>query len=114
MNAIDTLSLYWTWGLSFIDWKVWLVILLIGAGLTFQFWAPIWLALPLWMKVGIIFIIVAVMAYFAGRNTGAKGERDVQRKKDAEGEQLRTRIDDTIKRLDATALEKRASKYYRD
>ena len=80
---------------------------------TCQIWGTIWLALPLWLKVTMIFLVVAVLAYFGGRNTGAKNERDLQRKKDADGENIRNKIDSTIKNLDDAALEKRASRWYR-
>lgn len=111
---MDTLTLYWNLGINFIPWWVWGIIVIVALLFTWQIWGTIWLALPLWAKVAVVFIFAAVLAYFAGRNTGSKNERDLQRKKDAEGEALRTRIDQSIKNLDDAALEKRASRWYRD
>lgn len=111
---MDTLSLYWNLGVNFIPWQMWAVIIVVIAVFTFQIWGTLWLALPLWAKVACVFVVAAVLAYFAGRNTGSKNERDLQTRKDAQGEKLRTQIDQSIRTLDEAALEKRASRWYRD
>jgi hypothetical protein len=114
MNIFDTSSLWFNIAVNYIDWKVWAVLLIVVAVFTFQFWGTIWLALPLWLKVSLIFIVVAVLAYFAGRNTGSKNERDLQHEKDNQGEELRKKVDDTISTLDTKALDKRLDRWFRD
>lgn len=114
MNFFDTTSLWFNIAVNYIDWKIWIGIILVIAVLTFQIWGTIWLALPLWMKVTIIFIVVAIGAYFAGRNTGSKNERDLNNERNRKGEDLRNKIDENIRSLDEAALEKRAGRWYRD
>lgn len=106
---MDLMSMWF----NFIPWWVWVIGALIAAGITFQFWAPIWLALPLSVKVGIIFVFVVAAAYLAGRNKGDRDRRNVQRANDNAAYQHRDEVHATISKLDNIALEKRASKYYR-
>lgn len=110
---MDSLLLNSSWLFNFIPWQAWVVIALVVLGLTFQFWAPIWLALPTWAKTAIVFVIVAFTAYIAGRNRGSKDERDIQRRKEAGAVQQREKIDAEIKRLDDTALQKRLDRWTR-
>lgn len=110
---MDTLSLFWNIGINYISWKIWAGVIIVALIFTWQIWGTIWLALPMWLKITLIFIVVAVLAYFGGRNTGAKNERDLQQHREADAINTREKIDATVKSLDEAALDKRLNRWMR-
>ena len=107
---MDTLS----YAFNYVPWWVWLVAVLVGLGLTIQFWAPIWAALPKPVKVALAALGAVAVAYIAGRNRGAKDERDQRAKADARALQTRKETDDEVHNLPADDLDRRLGRWMRD
>lgn len=111
---MDTITLFGSWAFNFIPWWVWLVAALIALGLTVQFWSPIWAIMPQWMKAAMLFIGALLLAFFAGRNRGAKDERDMRRDADAHAVENRKEIDNEVSKLDRPAVDRRIDRWMRD
>lgn len=107
---MDTFS----WAFNFVPWWVWVVAVIIIAIITYQFWMPIWLALPKWLKGLIIGAAALFTAYVAGRNRGSKDERDQRAKADARAVQTRKETDDEIRNASAADIDRRLDGWMRD
>lgn len=108
---MDSIWLNTSWLINFIPWWMYVIAAVIALALTWQMWWAIWLVLPLWMKVGLVFIGVSITLYIAGKNAGAKTERDKQREREAGAVNQREQIDATIRKLDDAALQKRLDRW---
>lgn len=107
---MDTLS----WAFNFVPWWVWVVAIVVAVIVTYQFWMPVWLALPKWLKALILGIAALVTAYVAGRNRGAKDERDQRARADARAIQTRKETDDEIRNAPAADVDRRLDRWMRD
>lgn len=103
-----------SWAFNFVPWWVWLIAVLVAAGFTYQFWMPIWLALPKWLKGLILGTGALLAAYVAGRNRGSKDERDQRAKADARAIQTRKETDDEVRNAPAADVDRRLGKWMRD
>jgi hypothetical protein len=111
---MDTISLFVSWVFNFIPWWVWLVATLVAAGLTVQFWSPIWAIMPAWMKATLVFVGAVALAFLAGRNRGSKDERDMRKEADAHAVERRKDIDHEVANLDKPAADQRLDRWMRD
>jgi hypothetical protein len=103
-----------SWAFNFVPWWVWLIAVLVAAGFTYQFWMPIWLALPKWLKGPILGTGALLAAYVVGRNRGSKDERDQRAKADARAIQTRKETDDEVRNAPAADVDRRLGKWMRD
>lgn len=107
---MDTLSYL----LNFIPWWVWTVIAVV---LLAVFWQPVmafWLGAPKWLKGLILGAGALLTAYVAGRNKGSKDERDRRVKADAHAIQNRKDVDDEVRNLSPSDVDKRLDRWRRD
>lgn len=104
-----------------IDWLPWWVIpslCAVALGLTVPYWwplfMPLWAWTPKWIKVALGAVGAAVLAYFAGRNRGAKNERE--RKDEATRRAIETRneVQNDVAKADAPTVDKRLDRWMRD
>jgi hypothetical protein len=107
---MDTLS----YAFNHVPWWVWLVAVLVAAGFTVQFWLPIWAVMPNWLKVTLAAVGAVLTAYVAGRNKGSKDERDRRAKADAHAIQNRKDVDDEVRNLSPSDVDKRLDRWSRD
>lgn len=111
---MDSAMLWFSWASNFFPWQVWAAGFVVIAIVVAIYWAPIWLMLPTWLKISLIFTGVVIVVYVAGRNKGSKDERDMQKEREAGATQLREKVDATIQKLDGAAVQKRLDRWRRD
>jgi hypothetical protein len=100
---MQTLSLWANW----IPWWVWP---LLAAALVLAFLpyvAPVWAMLPRWLKAVIIAVGGLFTAYWAGRNKGAKDERDKTKKQTEQALRKREEIHNEVSKLPPSEVDKR-------
>lgn len=79
------------WFLDQTPWWAWAVATLVLLASTFTIWYPLWLLLPMSVRVGLVGLGAALLAYFAGRNEGSKGANArAQAKDQANADKIRT------------------------
>lgn len=80
---------------------LWAWVTIVGAVLlaTYSLWLPIWNLLPGKVKVAIIFVATLGGAYLAGRYKGARDERDLVAKRNAEAIQKRLEVNREVDKL---------------
>lgn len=104
----------WNLIVDSIPWWIYPAAAGVVLAVTVQFWSPIWLALPRPVKAAIIGAGAIFGAYIAGRNRGARNERDRRDAANAQANQKRTEIEDEIRNSSDDDLHKRASRWMRD
>lgn len=100
LNAVPA----WVWGIA----------LAIILALTIQWWLPIWLSLPRWLKGLIIGLGALFAAYLLGRNKGFRDEQARRDKANANAIKNRNEVNDAIGKMDAPAVDKRLDRWLRD
>jgi membrane protein implicated in regulation of membrane protease activity len=105
---IDHISL---WG--------WLVIIGVPTGILLYFFGPIlmpiWRMLPLPVRVGLIGIGAAILAFLGGRYRGRANAEEEQRRRDAQSLQKRTEVDHDVDVLsDKQTSDKLRERWSRD
>jgi hypothetical protein len=106
---MDNLS----WAFNYVPWWVWVVAVIVAAIFTYQFWMPIWMALPKWLKGLILGSETLFTAYVAGRNRGSKDERDQRAKADARAVHPKE-TDNEIRNAPAADVDRRLDGWMRD
>jgi hypothetical protein len=103
------------WLIDQVPFYVWAIIALGGFGALMWFFYPVlmplWNALPGPVKAGILLIVTAIGGVLYGRYKGAKDERDMQQKRDANAIQDRENIHNEVKNLSDDDLDKRFDKW---
>lgn len=103
--------------LDHVPWWVWFTLTTAGVGAAFYFFHPIliplWLAIPLPVRVGLIGLGAAIMAYFAGRNKGAQNADELRKQRDAEAIQTRLNVYREVANLDRPAVDERLAPWMR-
>lgn len=103
-----------SWLLSFVPEWVWVVLFIAGALVTWQFWYPIWRALPTSAQIAILGVIGTVLGVLFGQRWGGKAERERQRLRDATAVKTRLETNEEIKRLTDPARKKERERWERD
>lgn len=106
------------WIFDHIPLWVWVTVTICGAGAAFYFFSPIlvplWNITPRWVKVVLGFILSILAALAAGRYKGAKDERDMQARRNAQAIQTRTEVDNEVGNLSNADADKRLDQWMRD
>lgn len=103
-----------SWAFNFIPWWVWVVAVLILLGFTVQFWTPIWAVLPRPVKIVLGALAALIAAYVAGRNRGAKDERDQRAAANARALQTRAEVDHEVASKSDADLDRDLNGWMRD
>lgn len=103
-----------SWILDFVPYWVWIIVVGIALAATYQIWFAIWLALPRWLKTAIIATASLGLVYLAGRNRGAAGERDRQKKASEQAARRREEIEDEIRDIGHADVDRRLNQWMRD
>jgi len=93
------------WLLDTTPWWLWAAALAVLLAATYQLWLPLWSLLPRPLQAILIAIGTAILAYLAGRNTGAAGTlRRAQEKEQAHADELRRKGAESRARADRDAV----------
>lgn len=88
-----------SWAFNFVPWWSWFVVAGVILLATIPYWSPIWAMTPNWLKTVIAAVAGLLAAYFAGRNRGAKDERDKSAAASARAVQRREETHNDIEKL---------------
>lgn len=103
----------WNWIINSIPLWVWIALVGGLAVVTYSVWGPIWAMLPTKVKAVLIFIATLGGAYLAGRYKGAHDERALAAKRNAEALQKRQEVEDEVRKLPESEVDKRLDKWTR-
>lgn len=103
-----------TWLLSFVPLWVWLLIAAITLGVTFQFWGPIWLALPRPIKTVLLAIGGGLAIFLGALHLGGKRERERRDKANANAIKNRLEIENEVRDLKPDDVDRRLGRRLRD
>lgn len=107
----------WNMILNWVPWYVWYLIPAAIALATFPWWFPVarivWYALPVSVRWVIVLILTGGAAYLAGRNKGARTEREVQKARDARSAADRAEVEEEVKNLTPTQKDKELEQWFR-
>jgi hypothetical protein len=93
---------------------VWLVIAAVALALTAQFWMPIWLVLPRWLKATILGTGAILAAYGFGRNKGFRDEQVRRDRANARAVETRKEVDDEVRNDSDAAVDRKLDRWMRD
>lgn len=98
---------------NFVPWWLWVLLIALAAGISWQFWGPIWMALPRPAKTALATLGALIAVYVMGRNKGSRDERDQAAKRDARATQTRKEIEDEIRDLPDDDVDRRLDRWMR-
>ncbi|WP_194474510.1 hypothetical protein [Bradyrhizobium sp. CCBAU 51753] len=119
MAAAIDLSIWFNWIVDHIPLWVWLTIAAAGAGATFYFFSPIllpiWAALPAPVRVALIGVGAALLAFLGGRYRGRANAEEEERRRNADALAKRTEVDREVSNLsDKQAEDRLRDRWSRD
>lgn len=97
-----------------VPFWVWLIVIGIGLAVTAQFWMPIWLVLPRWLKALILGTGAILAAYGFGRNKGFRDEQRRREKANAQAINNRNEVNDEVGKMDTPDVDRNLDKWMRD
>jgi hypothetical protein len=96
-----------SWAANFIPWWVWPIALAVVVIAFLPYITPIWNMLPRPLKAAIIAVLGLFTAYWAGRNKGAKDERDKTKKQTDQAITKRQEVHDEVSKLTPSEVDRR-------
>lgn len=102
------------WLIDLVPWWLWALLGVIALAASWQWWWPLWAALPRWLKEALVAIATGILIYLAGRNRGTANERARQKAADAQAIKRRKEIDDEVARLPPADRDRRLDRWMRD
>jgi membrane protein implicated in regulation of membrane protease activity len=102
------------WIIDHIPWWGWLIIVGVPASVIAIYFAPIWNALPRWLKTLILFIGALALAFLGGRYRGRANAEEEERARNAEALQKRQEVDNEIAQMSDKDVRDRLDRWTRD
>lgn len=90
-----------------VPFWVWLIVIGVALAFTAQFWMPIWLALPRWLKAVILGAGAILAAYGFGRNKGFRDEQARNKARADNATRNRLEVEQDVKRMSPSDVDKR-------
>lgn len=112
------MNLLASWIVDHIPLWVWITVVVVMVGAAFYFLSPIlvplWNVTPRWVKLVLGFVLSLLAAIAGGRYKGAKDERDMEARRNAEALQTRVKVDHDVDKLTKSETDERLANWYRD
>lgn len=102
-----------SWLIDQVPLWVWVAAVIIALVLTYQFWLPVWTLLPKPVKIALGAIGGALALWLGGRYKGAKDERDMQARRDAQAVETRNKVDSEVRNMSDQQVNDRIKKWTR-